>query len=600
MKHFIVLLLSFALLATGDIASEGVGANSVASQSDDKKNEPDRSTYMVVNLETGAVHFSETAPDLNKDTCRTTELWLRRIPAGTFMMGSPDDENGREDNETLHQVTLTVDFFIGVFECTQRQWELIEGGKPSKHIGECRPVESVSYNMIRGNSDAGRAGWGKNGHGVDETSFIGRLRDKTGLPFDLPTEAQWEYACRAKTSSAFNSGQDLSSIDNDIALNDVGRFEYYRRHDGRGGYLEHTAVGSYAPNQWGLYDMHGNVWEWCLDWDGEYPAAPVIDPQGAVSGTKRVVRGGAYNNRAKECRSAIRGKSTPQSNYYGFGFRIACPADHLTAKTGDGGNDALPEKSLVDEKTYLIVDLQNWRCRYEALGPDVSKNACRTTELWLRRIPAGTFMMGMTEGGKDDDATLHWVTLSEDYYIGVFEVTQAQWKRVMGNAPSRFRGECRPVESVSYNMVRGENEYGRSFVGQLRIKTGLSFDLPTEAQWEYACRAGGDTVGIGRFSGNMKDGRGYEEHTVVGGYPPNGWGLYDMLGNVEEWCLDWHGPFSDEAISNPEGALNGIYRVVKGGHWYSGEACCRSAFRHGFVPEFKFCDLGFRISCKPR
>ncbi|MBO7620170.1 MAG: formylglycine-generating enzyme family protein, partial [Victivallales bacterium] len=153
-------------------------------------------TYLVIDLETWQYRYTDTAPNLSDDTCRTTELWLRYIPEGTFIMGSPEDELGRWDDETQHKVTLTKPFYIGVFECTQRQWELvIKGYRPSYFRNDdyyaTRPVEQVSYNMIRG-KEAG-AGW-PDSDAVDATSFMGILREKTGLMFDLPTEAQWEYA----------------------------------------------------------------------------------------------------------------------------------------------------------------------------------------------------------------------------------------------------------------------------------------------------------------------------------------------------------------------------------------------------------------------
>ena len=156
-------------------------------------------TYMVVDLSGGAeaysVRYTATPPDFDDDTCCTTELWLRQIPAGTFTMGSPLNEVGRDNQEMAqHEVTITKLFFIGVFECTQKQWQLVMGNNPSGYLGDSRPVERVSYNMIRGTSAMAGAGWPVCGHKVDATSFMGKLQEKTRLVFDLPTEAQWEYA----------------------------------------------------------------------------------------------------------------------------------------------------------------------------------------------------------------------------------------------------------------------------------------------------------------------------------------------------------------------------------------------------------------------
>ena len=278
--------------------------------------------YLVVDLSGGPdathypVRYSGKGPNLDNDTCRTTELWLRRIPAGKFLMGSIETELGRIDNETLHEVTISKDFYIGVFECTQRQYELIMGNNPSrfKSSDGIRPVESVSYNMIRGTSTTAGAGWPKHGHEVDASSFMGKLQGKTGLMFDFPTEAQWEYACRAGTDTPYNSGGN-------------GRYKG-NVNDGRGGYsTNHTKVGSYPPNDWGLYDMHGNVWEWCLDWYGTYKVDEEYknDPVGADIGSNRVMRSGSWSNDADFCRSAYRNRlSPPECNINDDGFRIAC------------------------------------------------------------------------------------------------------------------------------------------------------------------------------------------------------------------------------------------------------------------------------------
>ena len=281
-------------------------------------------TYMVVDLTTGAVRYSAEAPDPSDDTCRTTELWLRQIPAGTFTMGSPEDELGRWSDETQHEVTITQMFYIGVFECTQKQYNLITGDNPSYYQGETRPVEQVSYDMIRGTSATAGAGWPSYGHAVDADSFFGKLQSLAGLVFDLPTEAEWEYSCRAGTTTALNSGKNLASTDQDANMAEVGRCDY-NIYDGKGGYSEHTKVGSYLPNAWGLYDMHGNICEWCLDWYGSYPASAVEDPAGSSTGSYRVLRGGSCYSIARHCRSAYRVNYFPSD--YGcdnFGFRVAC------------------------------------------------------------------------------------------------------------------------------------------------------------------------------------------------------------------------------------------------------------------------------------
>ena len=189
--------------------------------------------YLVVNLETWQFYYTDDDPDLTDDTCRTTELWLRYIPAGEFTMGSPRGELGRNSEEEQHRVTLTKPFYIGVFECTQAQWEYVMGGdvmgdRPSYFNNDScnatRPVEQVSYDMIRG-AKAG-AGW-SDSNDVDGTSFMGVLRTMTGLTFDLPTEAQWEYACRAGTTTSLNSGKNVEVVwEKDANMDEVGRYGY--------------------------------------------------------------------------------------------------------------------------------------------------------------------------------------------------------------------------------------------------------------------------------------------------------------------------------------------------------------------------------------
>ncbi|MBT7299338.1 MAG: formylglycine-generating enzyme family protein [Victivallales bacterium] len=293
------------------------------------------SAYLVIHLSAGPsattypVSYLPAVPAGGWTAAyKTTKLVLRRIPAGTFNMGSPVGELGRWGDETQHEVTLTKDLYVGVFEVTQRQWERVMGTWPSYFNNatcrDTRPVEEVSYNDVRGSTSG--ATWPVS-NSVDATSFMGILRQKTGLAtLDLPTAAQWEYACRAGTITALNSGKNLTSTENCPNLAEVGRYWY----NGGSGQSQTGdlsvgtgGAGSYLPNAWGLYDMHGNVWEWCLDWYGGYPGT-VTDPEGGAGGSSvRVMRGGGWNCLAERCRSADRGSGTPSVRSSVLGFRLA-------------------------------------------------------------------------------------------------------------------------------------------------------------------------------------------------------------------------------------------------------------------------------------
>ena len=228
------------------------------------------------------------------------------IPSGSFMMGSPKSEAGRDDDEgPRHRVEISKGFWMGKYEVTQREWEDVMGGwimgdNPSSFKGSKRPVETVSWN--------------------DCQKFIEKLNSRhKEVEFALPTEAQWEYACRAGTTSPFYFGATITPQQ----VNYNGSYPYGNASKGldRG---ETTKVGSFPSNAWGLHDMHGNVREWCQDWYGEnyYSESPSRDPRGPSSGTYRVLRGGSWNSNAKHCLSANRNWFVPDLSYVNSGFRL--------------------------------------------------------------------------------------------------------------------------------------------------------------------------------------------------------------------------------------------------------------------------------------
>lgn len=211
------------------------------------------------------------------------------------------------------------------------------------------------------------------------------------------------------------------------------------------------------------------------------------------------------------------------------------------------------------------------------------------------RVEAGTFQMGSTTGDSYEQP-VHSVTLSADYYIGETEVTQELWIAVMGNNPSSFTFDSKlPVEGVSWNDCK-------TFITKLNALTGANFRLPTEAEWEFAARGGNKSKGY-TYSGSNAiddvawciDNSGSRTH-VVKTKTPNELGIYDMSGNVWEWCSDWYGNYSSAAVTDPQGPSSGSYRVYRGGGWGHSATCCRSAFRYSSMPTYASHNLGLRLA----
>ncbi len=221
--------------------------------------------------------------------------WVE-IPAGTFTMGSPTSEVSRDSDETQHQVTLSA-FKMSKNEITFAQYDLF-----CEKTGRQKPNDN---------------GWGRGNRPVINVSWEDATAFANWMGCRLPTEAEWEYACRAGTTTPFNTGNNLTTDQ----ANYNGNYPY--NNNPKGNYLQKTMpVGSYASNAWGLNDMHGNVWEWCSDWYGSYPSSPQINPTGAQSGSNRVLRGGSWRNSAQFCRSAARLYNVPSFRGSSVGFRL--------------------------------------------------------------------------------------------------------------------------------------------------------------------------------------------------------------------------------------------------------------------------------------
>ena len=214
-------------------------------------------------------------------------LEMALIPAGKFMMGSLEIEKKRQEDELQHEVTITKPFFMGKHEITQEQWQAVMRNNPSEIKGTKLPVTNVSW--------------------VDCQEFIKKLNDKTNSGYCLPTEAEWEYACRAETTTAYFFGNEITPKDSNFGDSNLGKA---------------VNVGSKKANAYGLHDMHGNIWEWCEDWYGSYVEGKVTDPKGLEFGNRRSVRGGSFFDPGSDARSSNRYAVSPGSRNGYIGFRL--------------------------------------------------------------------------------------------------------------------------------------------------------------------------------------------------------------------------------------------------------------------------------------
>jgi formylglycine-generating enzyme required for sulfatase activity len=220
------------------------------------------------------------------------------IPAGKFLMGSPEDEKDRLENEgPRHEVTISKAFHIGAYDVTQEQYERIMGTNPSQFKGAQNPVENVSWD--------------------DAAEFCKKLSQATGKTVRLPTEAQWEYACRAGSKTRFSYGDDPDYAN-------LGDYAWYNANSES----KTHPVGQKKPNAWGLYDVHGNVWQWCSDWYADsYANANNTNPEGPGTGSNRVLRGGSWDYTPQRCRSALRYWFAPDFRSTLFGFRVVVDSE---------------------------------------------------------------------------------------------------------------------------------------------------------------------------------------------------------------------------------------------------------------------------------
>jgi len=504
------------------------------------------------------------------------------IPPGTFPMG--------ESKRNRPVVTHSGAYLIGRYEVTQGEWERVMGRLPSQLVhgkGDRFPVYRISY--------------------AEASEFCRKLtgleREAGTLPegyeYRLPTDAEWEYACRAGTLTATYFGDSLNSrqanFDGSKPLNGAET----------GPNLARTAeVGSYPANAWGLHDMHGNLCEWAIDWYHPKPKGG-IDPVQLTPAPKRLLRDGRHSSIGHWCRSANRYHMDPKVRPGSVGVRPV-----LTKLQHDAVE---PERVLMTEHSLSAEDAQaKQKAWAEHLGVDaVVENSIG---MQLSVIPPGTFPMGK-EDHKGEDGPQE-VTHTQPYFIGRYEVTQGEWERVMGpllKQPTVGAGDRFPVYNINYPEAA---EFCRKLTGLDReagkLPEGYEYRLPTSAEWEYACRAGtltatyfGDGLSSSQanFDGSIplngaEKGPNLGRTAEVGSYPGNAWGLHDTYGNLYEWCLDWFHKRPKAGV-DPVHLLPGPERrrperVRNGGcHSHAGRYC-RSSNRFFEPPEMRSSKIGLR------
>ncbi|MBF0339882.1 MAG: SUMF1/EgtB/PvdO family nonheme iron enzyme [Magnetococcales bacterium] len=528
-------------------------------------------------------------------------------------------------NKPAHQVIISQPFHMQTMEVTQGQWKAVMGGANPSYFPGCGdncPVERVSWNDIQ--------------------TFLTTLNGMGQGTYRLPTEAEWEHAARAGTTTIWSFG-DSPDI--------FGNYDWCSQNSNNTTHL----VAQKLANSWGLYDMHGNVWEWTSDWYESYTNAAATDPTGATSGSYRVFRGGAWlNGCSAPVRPANRSSGTPGLRDWGVGFRLVkvvpVPTAAFTVSSTSGDTsttfqfDASGSSDLQDAASDLQVRWDwegdgTWDTGFSAtktashqfttpgtytvkmqvkdsagLTTIVSHSVAVTVALptttnslgmTFKLIPAGTFNMGCSgpaasgEVCQSNEQPVHQVTISQPFHMQTTEVTQGQWKAVMGGAnPSSFKscGDTCPVDMVSWTDIQ-------TFLTTLNGMSQGIYRLPTEAEWEYAARAGTTTAwSFGDNSNISENYAWYATNSNLMTHPvdqklPNPWGLYDMHGHIWQWVSDWYSAtyYTTASVTNPVGPTSSSSRVIRGGGYAAPPGGMRSAYRTGTPPDYRDSNQSFRL-----
>jgi formylglycine-generating enzyme required for sulfatase activity len=555
-----------------------------------------------------------------------------------------------------HSVRITRPFYLGAYEVTREQFAVFveaTGYKTEAELaGKERDWRNPGWAQERSHPVAHMA-WS------DAAAFCEWLTRKEGKTYRMPTEAEWEYACRAGTTTLFHSGDDLQGL---ATVGNMKDFTYHSNWSGpkpvfKSGptalsardYFVYTApVGSFRSNAFGLFDMHGNINEWCYDWFGAdyYAESPEDDPQGPPGGSMRIARGGCFDSgwEGGHCWSAARMPATPSPYIHNLGFRVA------RAVVDDGGREfsgrvdkseragnepAQVQPNDAGGKGDMHAGVVGRPDAGPALKTPSSEGSIENSiGMTLKLIPAGEFLMGSPDDDKDaeiDEKPLHRVRITRPFYLGVYEVTQAQYVAVMGNNPSWFSAAGEGKDSVAgqstdrHPVEQVSSLDAAKFCNKLGEMEGLAalyeidgekvrvpdwnragYRLPTEAEWEYACRANAPTVtrySFGDDAASLGEFAWYEFNSGLKTHPvgekrPNGLGLFDMHGNMLEWCWDWHDEsyYKESLEDDPRGLDGGSFRVIRGGGWNYDPRGARSALRDWNVPGSRDYLMGFRVA----
>jgi len=564
---------------------------------------------------------------------------LTLIPPGEFMMGSTEEQmrqdvedakggkwyvgvaSGRSIELPPHRVRITKPFYMGSTEVTVGQF---------RQFAEASDYKTEAERGLAYGQPANRKlrTWRKtfykqaDDHPVlqlclrDCREFCKWLGEKEGREYHVPTEAQWEYACRAGTSAPWYFAKD-----NDEYEKVVG--EYAWMSWDRKKTPSPVPVGKRKPNAFGLYDMHGNVWEYVDDWYHEfyYKESPLNDPTGPATFNEMrdgrvMIRGGSFDWADSGARSAIRMRIRQDSNQHPhMGFRVAMrikgvkgvpPAiDTRPAVREDSDPASVETRDPVEAQQAAATDERPKELKVD-LGGDASMD--------FVLVPPGTFLMGSASGLRDE-RPLHKVSISKPFYIGKYEVTQGQWEAVLGQDERLAKAKKNPRLAKAVGPDKSMNGLSwnecQKFVAALCKKApGHRFRLPTEAEWEYACRAGSkteyyfgdDAAALDQYAKFCADDalplRERETLDMTAGTKkPNTWGLFDMHGSMWEWCADWYGDgyYAESPVSDPQGPDAGLLHVLRGGSWFRYGKYARSAYRHRGHPDATSSDFGFRI-----